>query len=231
MNPTPSQPERPEPQWRDLSDGEHIADGDERTDDGKTWVAVERFTIGCQFRSYHLLPRYRRRVATRTPAPEAVAGERKIKDGPVRSEDGGAGGPDEYPDLSIATPPVEADKDAEKLREEVEAFVKHTGAPNFKEAVDVLIRTNAGHMEQVEKQFNKIKDQGRELTTVRATIAELRKRIAELVGALEAAPHVAPCLAGTPEYLRIKDYADRGGYACKCWKSALARAAEGKEQA
>lgn len=80
----------------------------------------------------------------------------------------------------IPTPPVEADKDAETLREEVEAFVKHTGAPNFKEAVDVLIRTNAGHMEQVEQQFNKIKEQGKDLTTARATIAERDAEIARL---------------------------------------------------
>lgn len=235
MNPTPSQPERPEhnpdgltpeqygaPEWRLLLITEYVTEGDEYSPAGcpKIWSKTSR--VGAQVD--HQTYTYRRRVATRT-APEAVAGEpfevqstergdqRKIicHSPGMRCE-----GCDHYKGLAdvcvFAPTPPEADKDAEIAR--------------LREERDFWRRAVQGATE--ERLAAKVEQSESYLTTARATIAERDKRIETLVGALEAldSEDLLACL-------EIRS--DIPGGVCECagckGRKALAHAAEGKEQA
>lgn len=57
----------------------------------------------------------------------------------------------------------------DQLDFDVTAFTTHVGAPTFKEAVDVLLRTKASDEDTIEEQFNKIKEMAIEIEQLKAS--------------------------------------------------------------
>lgn len=51
----------------------------------------------------------------------------------------------------------------EIMRSEIDGFTKHVGGATFQESFDCLLRSNAQNMDVIEKQFNKIKELGKQL--------------------------------------------------------------------
>jgi hypothetical protein len=73
------------------------------------------------------------------------------------------------------------------LRDAVNAFVKHVGAPNFKEATDVLLRTKQQDEGKIAEMFQRIKDLGKSRDAYLEDSRQSRECILELKGQLEVA--------------------------------------------
>lgn len=63
----------------------------------------------------------------------------------------------------------------ELMREEIDAFTKHVGAPTFKESVDVLLRTKQQDEDKIAEMFAQVKDIGAKLLKANKTIDELNE--------------------------------------------------------
>lgn len=63
----------------------------------------------------------------------------------------------------------------ELMREEIDGFTKHVGAPTFQEAVDALVRGNAQNMDTIQQQFDTIKDQARKIQALEKTVDALNQ--------------------------------------------------------
>lgn len=254
MNPTPSQPERPEhnpdgltpeqygaPEYELLAHEEVVQrskmDGSAFCKDlVECWY---RGQWGAGFFGGHLGLTYRRRVATRTPAPEAVEGEPKsamflvwlMLGGLNRTfgefEDLYSKGGDTWLRRAIfnaaitksatPTPPVEADKDAEIAP--IEKAAELCGWERVPAAGPTVWHLK-GHGFTITKDLPySLRDQ---LTTARATIAERDKRIERLVDLLKRAKWIFDY--STPSYpAKTRDLQND-------INTALAHAAEVKEQ-
>lgn len=63
------------------------------------------------------------------------------------------------------------------MREEIDGFTKHIGAPSFEEAAAVLFRTKAQDEDKIEEMFQQVKDSSKIINELRPMLGGWREAI------------------------------------------------------